>query len=167
MKTILLALALIPSLALANVQRDIVTTAKISPSSPARYVFWQSWCTAAANGTTCHASYPYPGGARVVDLIVYQHAAGAGGTSFTVDVKNGATSLLSTLPVVTFASGADKVTDARGNLALPAGWTRPVLKTDSTITVAQGTKLSIATVETGTYSPHPSFLVTLVFEPLQ
>lgn len=121
-----------------------------------------------ASGLVINAVYPHSAPARLVDVILYQVGAGVGGTSYTFDVKNAAgTSLLTTLAAVTLASGADKVTDAKGEIALPSGWTRPVLKTDTTVDVTKGTKLRIETVETGTYSTHATFIAVLIFEPKQ
>jgi hypothetical protein len=146
-----------------------IGTAQISRLSPAHWVavplIQQS---SVASGLVINAIYPHSAPARLVDVIHYQVGAGVGGTSYTLDVKNAAgTSLLTTLSVATLASGADKVTDARGEIALPAGWTRPVLKTDTTVDVTKGTKLRIETVETGTFSTHPTFIVVLIFEPKQ
>lgn len=150
------------------IRPPFVNTPAISPGSPAHYVPMSSpLFLTAANGVTARFVYPFAGGARLVDMLVHQADAGVGGTSYTVDVKNVAgTSLLATLPVSTLASGASKGTDAKGDVALPSGWTRPVLKTDATVTVAKGDRLNVSTVETGTYSTHATVVVVLVFEPL-
>lgn len=151
-----------------GVQSSLISTGRISPSSPARYVYLATASvTATATGTVVKLVYPYSAPGRLVDVIHYQNGAGTGGTSYTLDVKVGATSLLSTLGVVTLASGADKITDAKAEVALPAGWTRPVIKSTSEAVVMKGAVILINTTETGTYSPHPTFMVELVFEPLQ
>jgi hypothetical protein len=162
MKALILALAfLAPDWASAGVTRHKPVT------ESARYVHFQWQGSTAATGTVINHVYPYPGGARLVDVIVHQNSVGVGGTSVAVDVKNvSAVTLLTTPLALTLASGANTVTDARGNLALPSGWTRPVIKTDATATVAEGARIQIATTETGTYSSHPVVVVTLVFEPL-
>lgn len=161
------ALVLAPPSASANARGATITTQMISPASAARYVYTLTGSVnAVANGNVVSVWTPFA--ARLVDLIVYQQTAGTGGTSFTVDVKTaGGTSLLATLPVQTLASGADKLADAKGALALPSGWTRPVIKTDGAEVVTKGQRLVISTVETGSYSGHPLFQVTLVYEPLR
>lgn len=166
-KLLVVAALALPLYAAANVRPSTVTTRMISPASAARYVYTLTGsANAVANGNIVSVWVPFAG--RLVDLIVYQQTAGVGGTSFTVDVKTaGGTSLLATLPVLTLASGADKLTDVKGGLTLPSGWTRPVIKTDGTEVVTKGQRLVISTVETGSYSGHPLFQVTLVYEPLQ
>lgn len=168
MRKLLLSLALLPALAAAQgVDRGIVTTSKISTEAPARYVFVQipGAALTAANSIVSAVYVPWAG--RVVDIIVYQAGAGVGGTSYTVDLKTvGGTSLLSTLAVVTLASGVGAVTDARGLVALPAGWTRPVVKTTSDAVVTRGQRLNIHTVETGTYGTHANVMVTVVIDPV-
>jgi hypothetical protein len=155
--------------ALAQGVAGPVTTGRISRQSPAHYVSIQTQITTVGNGSYVgRVVWPYSSPARLVDVIVNQTSAGTGGTSFTLDVRNAAaTSLLSTVATVTLASGAETITDAAGKLALPSGWTRPVLKADSTAGVVKGDVLRIFTAETGVYSPHPFFVATLVFEPLQ
>jgi alpha-beta hydrolase superfamily lysophospholipase len=155
MRVLAVVLLLVPGLAFGGVTR----------AKRDRYVAVATGTlTAVANGAVSSVWVPWAG--RIVDAIVYQQGAGTGGTSLTVDLKTtGGTSLLATLPVLTLASGADKLTDASGALALPSGWTRHVLKTDATVTVTKGQRIAISTVETGTYSPHPAFQVVLYIEP--
>lgn len=169
MKAIVLILLLAPALALGNADRRVVTTSKISTASPARYVEYSTGVLTLAHGAVIgRYVYPFPGGARLVNVIVYQHSAGTVGTSWTANVRNAATtSLLATTMTATLASGAAQVSDARGDIALPSGWTRAVIKTDGTATIAQGAMLDVHITETGSYSAHPMGLVVLVFEPLQ
>jgi hypothetical protein len=146
-----------------------ITTGRISRSTAARYVFWvPPWFTVANGSTPARFVYPYAAGARLVDVLVYQVAAGTVGTSWTLNVRNAAgTSLLTTTATLTLASGANQTTDAKGAVALPSGWTRPVLKTDATVDIAKGGFLDIYTTETGAYTVHPTGVVVLVFEPKQ
>lgn len=165
MRRMLLLAALLPSFAFGQgVRPAMVNTRMISPASSARYVYFASGSlTSTANGALVSVLAPVNG--RLVDMLVYQQAAGTVGTSFTVDVKTvGGTSLLSTLPVLTVASGADKVTDAKGAVALPSGWTRPVVKVDGGEVVTKGQRLLISTVETGAYGTHATFFVALWYE---
>lgn len=169
MKKILVAiLAALPLLASAGaVRRGVVSTSSISAASPARYVVWTSHrVLTAASGSIASYAYPFAGGARLVDAIFVQYTPGAGGTSWDGDIrKSDGTSLLTTKCTGTLASGSYKRTDAKGDLALQPGWTRPVLKTDATVDVAKGDYLELHTTETGTYSTHATILVILVFEP--
>lgn len=148
---------------------NLISSLRISRASPARYVAYSIPISATvANGTIHRWCYPFSAPARLVDIVLEQVSAVVGGTSFTVDVKNAATtSLLTTLSVSTLASGNFKTVDAKGELALPSGWTRPVLKTDSTVDIVKGGHVDIATVETGTYSTHATISVTLIFEAKQ
>lgn len=163
---------LFPALTVAQgVQPQTINTSRISTRSPARYVsIHLPYVSANANGipSGMRAIYPGPGSGKLVNVIIHQTGEGTGGTSYTIDLKTVAgTSLFSTLPVQTQASGANQYTDTRGAIALPSGWTRGVLKTDTTTTVGEGERLNLWTVETGTYSVHPIIMATLVFEPLQ
>jgi|GEM_PF-7088387 len=144
-----------------------INTARISAASPARYVEHRPAAfTVVASASISGFVYPYAGGARLVDVIVYQVAAGTVGTSWVLDLKTVAgTSLFTTLPVMTLASGANQMTDTKGEIALPSGWTRGVLKTDSTVTVTKGQVLNYSTVETGSYTVHPTAYAVFVFEP--
>lgn len=113
-------------------------------------------------GAAIQSQYQF---SRIVDIIVSQSLAGVGGTSFTVNVlKNGVT-VLSTLGVVTLASGANQSTDVKGELALPAGWTRMVLKTDSTILLKKGDNIEIQLVITGTYSTAAQIAIAVIVDP--
>jgi hypothetical protein len=172
MKKLLLALALAAfasDAAALGVVPPTVSTGGLSRSSPAHYVVVTTVnFPSVANGNLGHFIYPFSGSATLVDVIVYQASAGVGGTSFTVDIKNAAgTSLFTTLPVITLASGADKLADAKAELALPSGWTRQVLKTDATVTLTKGQRFTISTVETGTYSTHAQIVFSFIFEPKQ
>jgi hypothetical protein len=153
----------------AGVVSSTVTTSKISRASPAHYVVLSSLSSAVAAGVAVvRVVYPHAAPARLVDVIMYQLTAGVGGTSWTCDIQNSASaSLLSTVGVATLASGAAKVTDANGSLSLPSGWTRPVIKTDGSEVVTEGTYLQVFTTETGSYSTHVTAVFALVFEPLQ
>jgi hypothetical protein len=170
-KLVSIAVALLLLLPLAataqSIKPGLTGTRQISPASPARYVYFQAYVTSVASGTLTSFVYPYPGGARLVDVVVSQVAAGTGGTSVAVDAKNAAVVSLLTTPLsATLASGANVVTDARGNLSLPSGWTRPVIKTDATPVVAQGASIQLVVTETGAYTVHPVLSVTFVFDPL-
>jgi hypothetical protein len=157
-----LAVAMLPALASAGASRH-------RELAQSRYVTFSVWALA-TSGTQALSRfvYPFPGGGRLVNVILYQYAAGTGGTSVAISVRNAAVeNLLSTAAVATLASGASVSTDSAGSLALPAGWTRPVLGTAAATTVAYGGYFDILATETGTYSAHPQLLVTLVFQPLQ
>jgi hypothetical protein len=159
-KTLSLALFLLagfaPVTASAGVQR--VKTQR---------VYWVSPGFNVANAAVgARYVYPLTGGGRLVDVIVYQVSAGSVGTSWSVDVRNAAgTSVLSAVSVATQASGASQVTDALGNVALPSGWTRPAIKTDTTPNVTKGGFLDVYLTEVGSYSSHPVAMVVLVFQP--
>ena len=169
MKVLFVALSLLvcQSAIAQGIVPSAINSARISARSPARYVVISPrYFTTVASGIGERWVMPFSG--RLVDIIINQANAGVGGTSFTLDVQNeSSTSLLSTLPLQTLASGANQKTDIRGELALPSGWTRGVVKTDGTATVTKGTRLSLATVETGTYGTHATIVVALVFEPLE
>lgn len=161
MRLALLAALLVPTLAFGQGARRDVT-----PLNARYFTITTPIQTVAAGAPIANLLASAPADGRLVDVIVYQISAGTGGTSFTVDVKHpSGTSMLSTLPVITLASGADKVTDASGRLALPSGWTRPVVKTTADAQVTRGQRIQLATVETGTYSAHPTIFVALVIEP--
>lgn len=165
MRRILFLFAFVPGLALANADRGVVTTNKISTKTPARYYVYTHPQLLAANGSAV-ASTVYPfARARLVDVIVYQAGAGVGGTSVTVNVRdNAGTSLLATNATITLAAGNHVGVDAKAEMALPAGCTRPVVKTDGGEVVTKGTYVDIYTTEVGAYSTHPSLRVVLVFE---
>lgn len=168
MKRLTLLLALLPALAFANIDRGLVTTPKISKATPARYFVVESnQFTTIAGAAVWRWVYPFATPARLVDLIVYQVGAGTVGTSWTATLRDATpTSLMTTSGLATQASGANLVTDAKGELSLPAGWTRPVLKTDATTLYSKGEYIEIYTAETGAYTVHPTGIVALVFEPL-
>jgi hypothetical protein len=132
-----------------------------------QYVYFATPYFNTANGSpVARFTYPYVAGARLVDVLVYQVTAGTGGTSWSATVRNTTgTGMLSTLPVATLASGASVGTDAKGELSLPSGWTRPVIKVDATPNVAKGDFFDVYVTEVGTYSPHAIGLVVLVFQP--
>ena len=133
----------------------------------AQYVMMSTPYFNTANGSVVgRFVYPYAAGARLVDVLVYQVQAGTGGTSWSVTVRNAAgTGMLDTLPVATLASGANQVTDAKEEVALPSGWTRPVIKSDATPDVVKGGFIDVYCTEVGTYSPHAVGIVVLVFAP--
>lgn len=165
---VVLLVALLAAPVSANVSREVVTTSKISTASPARYVtLYTNVFTTAATQIASRWLYPFTS-ARLVDVVVEQLTAGVGGTSVNVAVrKNTGTDMLATNAVITLAAGAAQETDARGALALPAGCTRPAVKSDGSEAIVKGDALYIYITETGSYSTHPTYLVTLVFEPLQ
>lgn len=169
MKALVVALSLLicPSAMAQGILPSTVNSSRISARSPARYVVISPrYFATVASGLGERWIMPFSG--RLVDIVINQASAGVGGTSFTLDVQNeSSTSLLSTLPVQTVASGANQKTDVRGELALPSGWTRGVVKTDGTATITKGTRLSLVTVETGTYSTHATIVVALIFDPLE
>jgi hypothetical protein len=147
--------------------RGSIGVAELSASTPAHYVHLHTSALTVANGSTLfRVVYPYASGARLVDLIIYQNSVGADGTSVSVDLRLAdASSVLSALGVFTLASGANTVTDAKANIALPGGWTRPVLKTDTTVDISKGESVGVFTTETGVYTAHPTMYAVLVFEP--
>lgn len=146
--------------AFANVARN-------APKAPAKYVVVEAQNLATvANGVIARLAVPSTG--RFVDAIVHQAVQGVGGTSYTIDIKDsGGTSLFATLPVQTLASGTNKFTDVKGEIALPSGWTRGVLAAAAMTPVTKGDRLNVSTVETGTYSTHATISVLLIFEALQ
>lgn len=158
---------LFPALANAGIERTPVKTSSFAATTASRYVYHTA-SVGVLNGSSVSPFYVYPMkcGARLVDVLVYQRTAGGGGTSWGLDIRNvSGTSLLTTTGVITLASGAGTVTDAKGELSLPNGWTRPALKTDSTVDVAKGDLLYVYTTEVGSFSTHPTAVVTFVFDP--
>ena len=64
-------------------------------------------------------------------------------------------------------AGDNASVDAAGTISLPSGSTRPVLKTDSTVTLAKGDDLALNVTVSGTYSTtFPKVSVAVVTEPL-
>jgi hypothetical protein len=166
-----LAAVLGPLTALGQVDRGIVTTGKISTAAPARYFAVQSNQFTVANGLAAWRwVYPFATPARLVDMVVYQVSAGtvgAGAPAWYVSPRDSVpTNLLTTTTKATQASGANLAIDAKGVLAIPAGWTRPVLKTDASVIFTKGKYVEIYVSETDTYTAHPTGIVALVFEPL-
>lgn len=103
--------------------------------------------------------------ARVVDVVAVQTQAGVGGTSFTYDIQKNGVSILSTLGGFTLAGGANIATDAKGELSVPVGVTRPVLKKDATIFLKKGDNLTIVHTVTGTYTTAAQVAITAVIDP--
>lgn len=151
------------------IRPSTINTSRISRASPARYVTLSTREVAGQNGAiVAYAFYGAPASARLVDVVIYQLAAGTTGTSIAVDVRTSAgTSMLTAAGVMTLAAGANQKTDARGDIALPSGWTRPAVKTDATALVTEGSVIQVYTTETGVYGSHPTILVALIFEPIQ
>lgn len=144
-----------------------VTTPHISPSTASRYVYF-TVTSQTSNGSSISPYFVYPSGCggRLVDIVIQQRTAGTTGTSWTLDLRNkDATSLFVTAATGTQASGNYQSVDAKGEVDLPSGWTRPVIKTDSTVSITKGTSLYLYVTESGSYGTHPTLIVTLVFDP--
>lgn len=146
----------------------VITTQRLSSRSPARYVTLVSGNMTMGNPSVpWRWVYPFKGTATLHDVVVNQVVAGTGGTSTTVAVrKNGSVDMLATNATVPLSAGALAVLDMRGELALPSGATRPVAKTDGSETITKGDVIYVYSTESGTYSPHATFVVTLVLRSL-
>lgn len=172
MKKLLFAVALIfPVLAIAGAKPSNITTAALGASSPSRYKELCRASYAVSNNGTTQYVWPY-GRARLVDIVIHQQGAGTVGTSWSVQVRKilgTYTTMLSTTSTALQSSGATAATviDAKGDMALPVGWTRPVIKTDGSEIVAKGDYLDVLTTESGSYSVHPTAMVCIVFESFQ
>lgn len=115
-------------------------------------------------GTAIQSQYEF---AKIVDVVLAQTAAGVGGTSFTVNVLVNGVTIFTTNAVVTLASGANVSTDAKGELTLPAGWTRPVLvaSNNANLFLKKGDSISVTYVVTGTYTTAAQFIVSVIVDP--
>ena len=154
-----------------GVRAGTVRTQQISAATAARYVIlFSPYFSTSASGNVAQFVYPHVAGARLVDLVVEQVGAGVGGSSWTADVQiAGGTSMLSTLASIPIGAGAFAAVDALAEIAAAScsSCTRPVIKTDATPVVNKGTHVIVKVVETGSYSTHPTAVVTLKFEPFQ
>lgn len=140
MKTLrlLLALVLVAALPLAA---DAVSPNDARSSSRYLVIQYPFSTTASISGGNVAT---LPAGMRLVDVVVYQNAAGTGGTSWVATPKRNTTALVSTAGGFTLAAGATKVTNSSpsplGVLSLPSGGTRPVIakaaSASGTITVS-------------------------------
>lgn len=164
----LLVLVLVPAFALAQgVGPAKIGTSRISKRAAAHYVLLGMSNAGTVPGTLVRFIYPYSAGAKLVDIVAYTYSVGVGGTSWSFSVRNAAgTSLLSTLGTMALADGAVAM-DTVGDIPKPTNSTRPVLKTDSTVSVSKGSFIDVYATETGTYSTHPTAMVVLVFEPFE
>ena len=133
----------------------MIKTRNIDPKSAARYTdsIHYHGALPALSGTSNAVGlgvWPYsqiskdqafsltlPSFAKVVDVIISQPYAGTGGTSYTINILKNGTTMLTTNGAITQAAAAGAV-DAKGELANVAGYTRPVLKTDSTVLLKKG-----------------------------
>jgi hypothetical protein len=171
MKTLRFAAAVVLGVVLLSPARAPAgpSRSRWTPST-ARYVVIPFAGNVAASGSRLGFTvWPHDSRARLVDVIVHQYTAGTIGTSWSAQVRraDGASfaNMLSTASVLTLASGAYAETDAQGDIALPAGCTRPVI--DSSVEVSKGSYIDVITNETGSYTVHASGSVILVFEPIQ
>jgi hypothetical protein len=160
----------------------MIKTRNIDPKSAARYTdsihyhgvipALTGTSNAAAMGVWTYSqiskdqpfSSSLPSFARVVDAIIAQPYAGAGGTSYTISVLKNGTTMFSTLGAITQAAVAGAV-DSKNELPNIAGYTRPVLKTDSTVLLKKGDVISLVVVVTGTYTTGANLSVSLIVDP--
>jgi hypothetical protein len=171
-KMIAVLAVLMPLFAYAGASRDVVTTSKIASYNPSRY--WVHTASGLMGNSSVISYYVYPHDtpARLVDVVFTQTSAGVGGTSWTLNAQDLAgTSMFTTNVTGTLASGigtaaAPITVDSKGVLALPTGWTRPVLKTDSSVIFTKGRSFRIFATESGTYSTHAFVNFVFIFEPL-
>lgn len=165
----------------------MIRTKNIDPACGARYIVagidaWIPGTAAIANAlaffvwpftgrspydpSRTNANAPFPLSGKIVDIIIGQSYAGVGGTSYTVTLAKNGTAVCSTNAVVALAGGANAATDALGALTVPTGWTRPVLKTDSTIWVKKGDVLSLTTTVSGTYTTSANLSLIVLIDPV-
>jgi hypothetical protein len=155
---VLAALLVVPAVASAGVTR----------SPRPSYVMISFSGTIAASGARLGFTvWPHDFRARLVDVVVHQYSAGTSGTSWSALARkaDGASfANLSTASTLTLAAGAYAEVDAQGDLAVPAGCTAPGIVAG--LEVSKGTYIDVTTTEVGSYSPHASASVVLVFAPL-
>jgi len=104
---------------------------------------------------------------ELVDVLMVQNAAGAGGTNWALQIKKNNTggNILSTAGLITLASGANIKVDAAGKLALPAGATRPVLTaTRADRRFKKGDRATFDVTLTGVYTTGPTISLYFVFQ---
>lgn len=152
----------------------------VDVASALRYVYLEmTWQNTAAVTTQAVGAWPVsqaiktqsgvgstalPTYSKVVDVILYQTNVGAGGTSVAANVLKNGTTIFTTNPVIALASGVASI-DIKGELAVPTGATRGVLKTDATVSVKKGDVFGVTTTVTGTYTTAPSLGIIIVVDP--
>lgn len=144
--TALLGAALLLAFAPAPTFAAGTTSQFFHSKSPLRYFPCTYTFSTTASVTAAQVCVLPPGGAILRDVVVYQNAAGTGGTSWTAAPKRATVALTSTNGGFTLAAGASKVTNAAlskmGALTNPTGGTRPVLSGDvaatGTVTITAG-----------------------------
>jgi len=158
----------------------MIKARNIDPASAVRYVYlemtFQQTAAVTAWGVGCWpvsqavrtqsgvASTALQTLGKVVDVIIYQAAVGVGGTSVTCNILKNGTTIFTTNGVIALASGVAAI-DAKGELAVPTGATRPVLKTDSTVLCKKGDVFALTTTVTGTYTTAPNLGIIVVVDP--
>lgn len=163
------ALALFAAPALAD-----GTNQSFDPRSPLKYITCSVnvGATASATGIVlCGVQAP----GRIVDIQLYQAAAGVGGTSWSVALLKNVTTVTTTAGVLALAGGVNTfvqtaaspdIANGLSAVALPSGATRPVLSTTAaTVTVARGDVLTINVTNSGTYSTAFSGQVRVLIDP--
>jgi hypothetical protein len=108
-----------------------------------------------------------PGFAKIVDVVIAQANAGAGGTSVTFNVKKNGTTIFGTNGVFLLAAAANTAIDAKAEIATVTNTTRPVLTTTvSNLLLKKGDVVSVDIVVAGTYTgTAPQFSVHVVVDP--
>jgi hypothetical protein len=145
---------------------NISTTAAITNAVP--LFVWHFPARYPVNLTAAAASFPQATTpwVKIVDVIVYQAFAGVGGTSQTLNVFKNGTTIFATNPVVSLAGGANSAADSAGVIALPSGYTRPVLTaTTANLLLKKGDVLTftVPTV-TGAYTTAPNLSFVIVID---
>lgn len=158
----------------------MIKARNIDPASANRYVYlemtfqqtaavtaWGVGCWPVSQNVKTQAGVPSTGLAtlgKVVDVIVYQANVGVGGTSVTCNILKNGTTIFTTNPVMALASGVTAI-DTKGELAVPTGATRGVLKTDSTVLCKKGDVFALTTTVSGTYTGAPALGIVVVIDP--
>lgn len=152
----------------------MIRSRNIDPLSPQRYQIMEfSGALPALTGTLAGVMFGIWGfkqlnmaNAKIVDVIVGQSTAGTAGTSWSVAIKKNTTAICSTAPVLALASGANAAMDCKGDLALPTGATRGMLKTDGSILIKKGDVIQYDLTVTGTYTgAAPQVYVGIIIDP--
>ena len=138
-----------------------------TPRSPLRYVTQTYAFTTTATITDASVSVCPPGGATLRDVILVQHIAGVGGTSWTATPLIVNVSTMTTPGGFTLAAGADKSTNVAARpitLTNPTGGTRPVLD-PTKVTCTGGDVISMTITLSGSYSTAVQGMVVLLWDP--
>jgi uncharacterized protein (DUF2345 family) len=158
----LLALALVLAFAAAQAAETAKSASWLSASAK---VTFQNYGATAAPATTVFL-WGFKASGTLVDLTCKQITAGTTGTSVSFDVQKNGTTMLSTLGTITLAAGANVTVDAAKNVTAVSGGTRPVIKPrGAAIRVSKGDSIQIVTTESGSYSPHPTYVCEASFLP--